>query len=320
VTSADPSIQTSERLEPGDVDAVLALAGRAEAADGVGPLSEHARLHLARGGGPDLLARTSQGRVAGYAHLDGSDAELVVDPELRRQGVGRRLLAALDGLGPTESCDSGRLRVWAHGNRPAAQAFAASAGFEPVRELWQMQRSLTDPLPASKELDGLRLRAFRPGADEEAWLSVNARAFAHHPEQGGWTRTDLDEREASDWFDPAGLLLAEDVTTDGGRQTSATSGAAPGPTSGPIAGFHWTKEHREPDQPPIGEVYVLAVDPAYQGRGLGPALTAAGLEHLRSRGLSTVMLYVDGDNVAAIATYRRLGFERVALDVMYAHH
>ena len=85
-----------------------------------------------------------------------------------------------------------------------------------------------------------------------------------------------------------------------------------------MAGFHWTKEHRDPGAEPVGEVYVLAVDPAYQGRGLGPALTLAGLQHLRSRGLSTVMLYVDGDNAPAIATYRRLGFERVALDVMYA--
>jgi mycothiol synthase len=154
------------------------------------------------------------------------------------------------------------------------------------------------PLPDERALDGLRLRAFRPGEDEDAWLGVNSRAFAAHPEQGGWTMTDLAEREASDWFDPAGLIVAE----------------AP---DGTMAGFHWTKEHRDPGQDPVGEIYVLAVDPAYQGHGLASALTVAGLRHLAGRGLETVLLYVDGDNEPAIATYRRMGFERVALDVMY---
>lgn len=296
MTTAAPSTQTTDRLGVDDVEQVLALAARAEAADSVGPLSEHARLHLVRGGGPDLVTRTPRGQVAGYAHLDGADAELVVDPDQRRHGHGRALLAELERLvGPGTDGP----RVWAHGDRPAAAGLAAAAGYRKVRELWLMQRSLTDPLPATKPLEGLRLRAFRPGQDEDAWLSVNARAFAHHPEQGGWTRTDLAERESSDWFDPAGLLIAED-------------------TSGTVAGFHWTKEHRDPGTEPIGEVYVLAVDPAYQGRGLAPALTVAGLEHLRSRGLAAVLLYVDGDNAPAIATYRKLGFERVALDVMYA--
>ena len=135
MTPAEPAIETSDRLGADDVAAVTALAERAEADDGVGPLSEHARLHLARGGGPDLVARTPQGRVAGYAHLDGTDAELVVDPEQRRQGYGRALVAELErnvdrpsrptgavpdaerpaGLGPRQPARrrSGSRRPWA---------------------------------------------------------------------------------------------------------------------------------------------------------------------------------------------------------------
>jgi mycothiol synthase len=69
---------------------------------------------------------------------------------------------------------------------------------------------------------------------------------------------------------------------------------------------------------PVGEIYVLGVDPSAQGAGLGRALTSAGLDHLVGRGLGTAVLWVAGDNSAAIHTYRRAGFERTALDVRYA--
>jgi mycothiol synthase len=298
-------------MGPEQVAAVEELAARAEAEDGIGPLSEHARLHLARNGGTNLVV-LRDGEIAGFAHLDAGDAgpagetgavaaELVVDPSRRQQGVGTALVRELEARAGRHE-----LRIWAHGQLPGAVASADRLGYRPIRELWQMQRSLVgpdaDPLPDAASVEGLRLRAFRVGEDEPAWLRVNARAFAHHPEQGGWTIEDLTDREATPWFDPEGFLLAEDIDE---------------PT-GTIAGYHWTKQHPREGAAPLGEVYVLGVDPAYQGRGLGIALTLAGLQHLRSRGVEDVMLYVDGDNTAAIATYRRLGFERTTLDVMYA--
>jgi mycothiol synthase len=288
-----------------DLSGVEGLAAAAAAADGVGPLSDHTRLHAARGGGSNLvLAGPSELRA--FGHLDvGADgapasAELVVHPEFRRRGLGRTLLEALiAAAGPAG------LHVWAHGRLPSAVALADRLGLDEVRELHQMRRSLSGgdvsgPVDSDGP-EGFRLRSFRVGQDEDEWLRVNALAFAHHPEQGGWTVDDLRDREQAAWFDPEGFLLLEPVD-------------APGR----IAGYHWTKQHARDGSPPLGEVYVVGLDPAYQGRGLGSFLTLAGLRHLRSRGLDEVMLYVDGDNAAALATYRRLGFETSLTDVMYA--
>ena len=225
-----------------------------------------------------------------------------MDPDARRRGTGRALVDAVLEAAPDA-------RLWAHGQLPAAQALAASAGLTAVRELHKMARPLTqaDLEPAATALPaGFTARAFEPGRDDQAWLATNAAAFAHHPEQGRLTLADLADRMAQPWFDPAGFILVE-------AQASPDR----------VAAFHWTKV--DPDQRSsvdpsrtAGEVYVVGVHPAYQGRGLGRPVTALGLAHLAGLGLPEVVLYVDGDNQAAIRTYTGLGFRSIMVDVMYS--
>jgi mycothiol synthase len=200
----------------------------------------------------------------------------------------------------------GPLSIWAHGDLPGSAELLAPHGFERARVLLQMRRDLVgvegDPRPGLP--DDVRVLPFRPGRDESAWLAVNAAAFAHHPEQGGWTADDLRLREAEEWFDPAGFLLAWRGDPDDG---------------GALLGFHWTKVHFPGDvgPEPVGEVYVLGIAPEAQGLRLGRALTDLGLAHLRSRGLREVLLYVEEDNAAAVHLYEGRGFRRFSVDVLW---
>ncbi|SCL20642.1 mycothiol synthase [Micromonospora nigra] len=304
MSSAEPTseqVTRTDSLDAPTIADVLALAAAAGNADGADPLDEHVLLRLRDPHAPatHLTSRSADGTLTGYAHLDttdpaGTGVELVVHPAYRRRGTGRALARGVLATA------TGPLRAWAHGDHPSAAALAVDLDFRRARVLWQLRRPLTAPLPGPRLPDGVTLRAFRPGADDEAWLALNALAFAEHPEQGRWTAEDLRVRQSEPWFDPAGFLLAEESAT------------------GRLLGFHWTKVHERPGSARIGEVYVLGVDPSAHGGGLGRALTTAGLAYLRDRrGLDRVMLYVDESNTGAVALYERLGFARWSAHVNY---
>jgi mycothiol synthase len=306
-TGNAPQIRISGPLAPADAEAVLDLVQRAAEEDGVSPLSEHVMLHLRYGGDPRArnVLLFDHGKLAGYGHLDPTDpvegpaGEMVIHPDARRHGLG--LL-----LGEAMVADAGpRLRLWAHGELPGASRLAAATGLTRSRALWQMRRSLQTRIGKPQVAAGLTIRTFVVGQDEEAWLRLNHRAFARHPEQGAWTEADLTLREREPWFDPDGFFLAE--------------------RDGKLAGFHWTKIHGGGHDAadghghePIGEVYVVGVDPDERGTGLGRALTVIGMRYLRGRGLSQVMLYVDETNSAAIRLYESLDFTHWDTDVMFA--
>jgi mycothiol synthase len=315
-------VEVLGKLDHDERDAVALLVERATEVDGVRPLSEHSTLHLRHGGDSGIRhllaygdARGDLPQLAGFVHLDitdkvaGSSAEIVVDPAWRKQGLGRMLVDAARAETP-----DGRLRLWSHGESSAAAGLAESMGYRKIRELRQLRRSVSAPLPTTSLPDGVTVRAFVPGHDDEAWVALNALIFADHPEQGSLTIDDLHRRMAEPWFDPNGFFLAE--------------------RDGRLVGYHWTKvhgsqivvhehdghgphTHHEHGHDPIGEIYVVGVHPDERGTGLGTALILIGLQHLRSLGLLDAMLYVDAANTPAIRAYERLGFTHWDSDVQY---
>ncbi len=283
-----------------DIAEVSQLLQLAQAADHHAPLGEHKWLDLVHGGRKGfsgLVAReTPGGPLVGYAQLSrGHDTwavEVVIRPDHRgpEQHVGSDLLnAALDEV---RRLGGGHVHLWVAKPTAETDAMAQGGGLSRGRELYQMRR----PLPIEDDHPRVNVRPFRPGEDEQAWLEVNNRAFASHPEQGGWTLDTILEREAEPWFDPEGFLLYE--------------------RDGKLVASCWTKVHRE-TEPPMGEIYVISVDPDFKGEGLGKSLVLVGLDHLGKIGLEMAMLYVDADNEPAVKLYQSLGFEIDHVDRAY---
>jgi mycothiol synthase len=268
---------------PSVPDWVAGLAERATRADGQPPFSDQSLIDLGEGH-RELIASGTD--AAAIVTPDAAEAEFVVDPGTRRRGLGEQLLTTLLAR------SGGTLRVWAHGDHPAARILAARHGLEPVRTLLQLRAAIRDARPAARS-SGTEVAAFRPGIDDAAWLAVNAAAFASHPEQGRLTQNDLDARKAEEWFEPLDFLLLRDGDE--------------------LIGFCWLKVEGD-----IGEFYAVGIAPHRQGEGLGRVLVEAGFARLAARGIRTASLYVEADNEPALRLYRSFGFGDYTVDVQYA--
>ena len=287
-----------------DHASLKALLERANAASDHPPLPEPQQLavsHLAEAPDGERIVLARQGtELAGLALLsparDGSTVvHLVVDPSVPAPAEQQR---ALLRRAVQEAGTAAPIHLWVMQATAEDDERTAAAGFVPERDLLQMRVHLPLPADVVAATRPLATRSFVVGRDEEAWVDTNNRAFADHPEQGGWSVAQLRERMAADWVDLDDFLIADDPDGPG------------------LIGACWTKVHRD-RTPVLGEIYVIDVDPRHHGQGWGRSLTVAGLTHLAGRGITVGMLYTDATNVAAVALYRSLGFTIDHIDRSY---
>jgi len=285
----------------------LALIKAAHDFDGTPAIAEHVLLHLRHGGdkSDSYLVIKENKEVIAYAHLDTTDlvagpsVEAVVHPSHRGKGLGSLILKESIKL-----CGD-KIRIWSHGDLPAAKAIAASLK---LKRLWSnllMSKPLGEIQPATYKYP---IRTFIPGFDNQAFLDLNNKVFADYPDQGGWSEVNLKVRVNESWFDDKGFFVAEN--------------------EGQLIGFCWSKIHGahthshtggddDHGHEALGEIYVLAVNPDYKKQGLGRDLTITGLNYLKYQGLNNVMLYVGVENKPAFKLYKSLGFNEFGSDVMY---
>jgi mycothiol synthase len=300
-------LQHLNHLSKSQQESVLALIQAAHDFDGTPPIAEHVLLHLRHGGDKSdshiVLEENSQ--VIAYAHLDTTDLvagpsiEAVVHPSQRGKGLGSLILKEA-----IKVCGD-KTRIWSHGDLPAAKAIAASLKLERLWSNLLMSKSLGDIQPVTSKYP---IRTFMPDFDNQAFLSLNNKVFANYPDQGGWSEGDLKVRLNEYWFDEKGFFVSEDM--------------------GKVIGFCWIKIHGahthshsgEDDHhghDALGEIYVLAVNPDYQGQGVGRDLIITGLNYLKYQGLDKVLLYVGVENKPAIKLYKSLGFYEFGSDICY---
>ena len=246
-------------------------------------LPEQARLALAHGkpGIWHLLTTSEDGAIVAYAQAQ------PVDGGVELQVMNDRWVQEFDELLEQERLADGLVSIWLHGQTSPLEV---PTGFTIDRSLRLMSTVLPCAEPGTT---AYTLRTFIVGRDEDSWLDINARAFANHPDQGRWTREDLEARIASVWFDPRLFLVLMNEQN--------------------MIGFCWVK--MEPEHPERGEIYVIGVHPDFGGQGLGRHLVLSGLMAMYRRGASRAQLFVEDDNTAAISLYEGLGFSESSRDV-----
>lgn len=79
-----------------------------------------------------------------------------------------------------------------------------------------------------------------------------------------------------------------------------------------VAGFMGLRVHAEDS---MGEVYIIAVDPAHQRSGIGVALLEFALQWMREKNLSMAMVETGGDagHAPARSAYQKAGFEQLPM-------
>ncbi|WIB67685.1 GNAT family N-acetyltransferase [Curtobacterium sp. MCBD17_035] len=229
-----------------------------------------------------------------------------VHPDVRGQGIGRRVLAWQLGRGrqllaASELTVPGMLELAAaEGSGPLR--LAARAGLVPLRYWLELERDLADPIPERAVPDGFVLRP-SVESDVEAIRIARNDAFRDHWGSQSTPAEDWARRFHEDTFrfdlsyvvvDGSGVVVAFSVT-----EVDPDAFAARGGSHAYVDYVGVVRDHR--------------------GRGLAPLVLGATMRAAQRAGLDHVVLDVDAENPSgALGLYERMGFVRARTTVSHA--
>jgi ribosomal protein S18 acetylase RimI-like enzyme len=217
-----------------------------------------------------------EGGIVGYSAARAQGVEVYVLPELRRRGIGSRLLADAE-----TAVEGALIEATTRRDEPAAPPFLASRGYEHCSETWLMQIDLNREPPEPVWPEGFAVRSFRL-EDARAVKELLDVAYAEEP--------DFTKEPFAEWkrfmlggssFEPESWFVVE--APDGSLAAAA---------------LNWKE----------GYVKDLVVHPAHRRRGLGAALLQHIFRHFKARGVERVTLKTDARNTSqAWRLYERVG-------------
>ena len=242
------------------------------------------------------------GEIIGFAAIEyrpgaeAAEARLGLLPAYRRPGHAEQLIHAAVDL--AREAGASRIRLYAPASALWVIIPAQGAGFHASRTQHLMLRPANAQPLTAPPVAGVRVRRLRNGEEAALLAALNhawAATWNFRPISAAALAQDL--RDQQD-----GMLVAVDLI-DG--SVVGTAHAVFNPAA------------RNPDGAPCAWISNLTTDPERRGKGLGRALLAASLAHLRERGGQSAALAVDGGNPAPLNLYRSAGFETISTVVIW---
>ncbi len=182
-------------------------------------------------------------------------------------------------------------QAYANEREDGHRAILAARGFDAVRHYFEMVRPHIETVRELPVPDGIELRPVTPDQHRAIWEAEHE-AFQDH-----WgARTDMDNDFTSTFGHPALDTSLWVVAWDGDQ------------VAGVAQGWIWLEEN-EALGVQRGWLERISVRRPWRNRGLGRALTTAGMVRLHMAGMSEAMLGVDSENrTGALGLYEGLGF------------